>query len=135
MLPIRDDNRLATASTIRLSLSVAAARCQISGGHSEQRLSDYRQGQSASDYGVLRCTEYVGSTLRPCFRHRLCGKRFRRTAGWNAFHSEGAVSGDDRSVASPMVSNGDYSCMSMYFDEPLARGSDISFQLAAGRGN
>ena len=46
-----------------------------------------------------------------------------------------AVSNDMLSVASQQVGAGDYSCLSLYFsEEPIARGSDISFQWAVGRG-
>ena len=55
-------------------------------------------------------------------------------AVWDPFHAAGSVVGDDRSVASPAVGAGDYSCMSLYFSRSLPTSSDISFDWSLGRG-
>ena len=54
---------------------------------------------------------------------------------WDPNHAMGAVPGDMLSVASQQVGSDGYSCLSLYFsEEPIARGSAISFQWAVGRG-
>ena len=53
---------------------------------------------------------------------------------WDPFHAAGSMIGDDRSVASPAVGAGDYSCMSLYFSRPIPTSSDISFDWSLGRG-
>ena len=71
----------------------------------------------------------------------FCGRLFsivfvkNRSGGqhWDDRHAVGSVGGDDRSVASPVVAAGDYSCMSLYFNPPLAVNADISFSWSAGR--
>ena len=133
MLPIRDDNRFATAGTIRLSLSVPLPGAR------------YRVSTPSSGYLIVvkdnrrLIMEYCAAlNMSAALCDRVSGIVFAENGSgerrWNARHSVGAVLGDSLSVASPIVSNGNYSCMSMYFDEPLIRGSDISFYLAAGRG-
>ena len=133
MLPILDDNRLATASTIRLSLPVPPPGAK------------YRVGTPSSGYLIAvkdnrrLIMEYCAALNMPAalcdrvsdivFAENGSGERI-----WNPNHPAGAVPGDDRSVASPMVGLGDYSCMSLHFSEPIVDGSNISFQWSLGRG-
>ena len=66
------------------------------------------------------------------------GLAFEDTASqgrvWAPDNTMGAVSGDMLSVASPSVRDGEYSCLTLHFSEPILRGSDISFQWSLGRG-
>ena len=54
--------------------------------------------------------------------------------GWDIAHAEGAPAGGGVSVASPMVSKGEYSCISVYFDPPLPEGRKIAFEWDLNRG-
>ena len=133
MLPIRDDNRLAMVSTIRLSLPAPPPGAR------------YRVGTPSSGYLIAvkdnrrLIMEYCAALNMPAVLcDRVSGIVFAENGSgersWEAGHPQGAVPGDSLSVASPMVGLGDYSCMSMYFSEPIAAGSDISFQWSLGRG-
>ena len=53
---------------------------------------------------------------------------------WDPGHAEGSVVADSRSLASPPVAAGEYSCMSMHFDPPIPQGSDIRFDWSLGKG-
>ena len=54
---------------------------------------------------------------------------------WDPDHAGGALLSDRLSVASQQVGNEEYSCMSLHFSEdPIARGSGISFWWSLGRG-
>ena len=52
---------------------------------------------------------------------------------WDDRHAASSTDGDDRSVASPVVAAGDYSCLSLHFSPTIAAGSDISFAWSLGR--
>ena len=52
---------------------------------------------------------------------------------WSSIHTEGAPAGGGVSVLSPMVSNSEYSCMSVYFDAPVPMGEDIAFDWDVSR--
>ena len=132
-LSIRDDNRLATASTIRLSLLAPApgARYQVGTPSSGYLITVRDNGRLMREY----CTAL---NIQAALCDRVSGIVFVESGSgervWTPDHPEGAVPGDDRSVASPIVGAGDYSCMSLRFSDPLAFGSDISFQWSLGRG-
>ena len=53
---------------------------------------------------------------------------------WDPGHAEGSVMADSRSLASPPVAAGKYSCMSMHFDPPILQGWDIRFDWSLGKG-
>ena len=133
MLPTQDDNRPGPVANIRLALAEPLPT------------AGYRLGTPSSGYLIAvkdnrrLIMEYCSAlNMSAALCDRVSGIVFAENESgersWISDHPEGAVPGDDRSVASPSVGDGDYSCMSMYFDEPIVGGSDISFQWSLGRG-
>ena len=52
---------------------------------------------------------------------------------WDSNYAATVFAGDRRSVASPVIADGDYSCMSLLFSPGIGRGSDISLIWSVGR--
>ena len=133
MLPTQDDNRPGPVANIRLALAEPLPT------------AGYRLGTPSSGY-LIAVKDNRRLIMEYCMALNMSAALCDRVSGivfaenesgeriWISDHPEGAVPGDDRSVASPSVEDGDYSCMSMYFDEPIVGGSDISFQWSLGRG-
>ena len=52
---------------------------------------------------------------------------------WDYNHAAGAVTGDRRSLASPAVSQNEYSCMSFHLEPPIEQGGRAFFYWSPGR--
>ena len=81
----------------------------------------------------MRGAEHVASELH-CGIERI---RFSGTVSgdlaWDYNHAAGAVTGDRRSLASPAVSQNDYSCMSFHLEPPIEHGGRAFFYWSPGR--
>ena len=62
------------------------------------------------------------------------GRGSRTVSRWSVSEAGSESGGGGASVVSRPVGDGDYHCMSLHFNEPIARGSDISFQWSLGLG-
>ena len=134
MLPTRDDNRPESGDNIRLALAdpPPGAGYRVSTPNSGYLIAIQDNRRQITEYCdalnlVVDLCARVSSVI---FTENGSGER-----AWDASHRAAARPGDRQSVASPMVGDSGYSCLSLHFSEPIVAGSDISFQWALGRGS